>query len=325
MLVILPCLQRLYENPDVHITLIASPSWSVVARGMCNRFLSCEDTGLLPLFSGSLDMRKKPAWVPDTGFDKTFLFLVNEDIDLRSNFLQISSEVYRVQSRPGTSENFQKDLPNIRDFLFSGMFPEVTGGARPRACWPLTQLSQDPIEAGLRDPTAGLGTLPGIVFHAGSGSPEKNWPLENYLQMADICIDGGRPVFWTLGPADDGLKQKLLSHSSHPLRIHNDARSVEVWNAKPEIGANDEMHLLELTLDDLVVVLGRFNCLVGNDSGITHLAAAMGLDVITIFGASNPALWTPEGPHGYSRFLGKEQEFPDLNAVEKVLSVVLNR
>jgi ADP-heptose:LPS heptosyltransferase len=36
---------------------------------------------------------------------------------------------------------------------------------------------------------------------------------------------------------------------------------------------------------------------IGNDSGITHLAAAAGTPVLALFGPSDPAVWAPRGPH----------------------------
>ena len=34
---------------------------------------------------------------------------------------------------------------------------------------------------------------------------------------------------------------------------------------------------------------------IGNDSGITHLAAAVGVPVVAIFGPTDPAVWAPRG------------------------------
>ena len=36
---------------------------------------------------------------------------------------------------------------------------------------------------------------------------------------------------------------------------------------------------------------------VGNDSGITHVAAALGIPVVGLYGPTDPAIWGPRGPH----------------------------
>jgi heptosyltransferase-3 len=49
-------------------------------------------------------------------------------------------------------------------------------------------------------------------------------------------------------------------------------------------------------LYELARWLAAASLYIGNDSGITHLAAAAGAPVIAIFGPTDPALWAPRGP-----------------------------
>ena len=49
-------------------------------------------------------------------------------------------------------------------------------------------------------------------------------------------------------------------------------------------------------LSRLAAVLNRCDVYVGNDSGITHLAAAVGIFTVAIFLNSNPQVWAPRGP-----------------------------
>jgi ADP-heptose:LPS heptosyltransferase len=48
-------------------------------------------------------------------------------------------------------------------------------------------------------------------------------------------------------------------------------------------------------LADLAVWIAGARLYIGNDSGITHLAAAAGVPVIAIFGPSSPKTWAPRG------------------------------
>jgi ADP-heptose:LPS heptosyltransferase len=48
-------------------------------------------------------------------------------------------------------------------------------------------------------------------------------------------------------------------------------------------------------LYELAVWLATARVYIGNDSGITHLAAAVGTPVIALFGPTDPRIWVPRG------------------------------
>jgi ADP-heptose:LPS heptosyltransferase len=50
-----------------------------------------------------------------------------------------------------------------------------------------------------------------------------------------------------------------------------------------------------LTLTELAAVLEKCRGFVGNDSGITHLAAAVGAPVVALFGPASSLIWEPRG------------------------------
>ena len=98
------------------------------------------------------------------------------------------------------------------------------------------------------------------VIHPFSGSQKKNWPLERYRQLAER-LKPKLPVQWLAGPED------------------------------PLDGATRIDDLYELACN-----LAGARIYIGNDSGITHLAAAAGTPVIALFGPTDPATWAPRGP-----------------------------
>ncbi len=107
-----------------------------------------------------------------------------------------------------------------------------------------------------------------VVIHPGSGSAAKNWPLERFCRLAETLEKSGRSVSWCLGPAEDEI-------------------------AVPAGAA-------VLREKELVTIASRLSSAAlytGNDSGITHLAAAAGCPSIAIFGPTNPAVWAPLGGH----------------------------
>lgn len=121
-------------------------------------------------------------------------------------------------------------------------------------------------------PGDGIPRIPGLasvgprgnfaVIHPFSGSARKNWPLEKFRTLAS-GIERVMPVKWCAGPDDPPLE-----------------------------GAVQIADLYELAC-----WLGGARLYVGNDSGITHLAAAAGAPVLALFGPTDPEVWAPRGPN----------------------------
>ena len=100
-----------------------------------------------------------------------------------------------------------------------------------------------------------------IAIHPFSGSRRKNWPLEMFVQTGErLRRATGLPVEWCAGE-DEELA---------------DARRFA-------------------TLEDVMGWLIGAGIYLGNDSGISHLAAACGVPSVVIFRASDPAVWSPRG------------------------------
>ncbi len=98
-----------------------------------------------------------------------------------------------------------------------------------------------------------------VVVHPFSGGTKKNWPLANFRLLAERLA---LPVEWLAGPEEDMA------------------------------GARRITDLLELAR-----WLRGAALYIGNDSGITHLAAAIGMPVLTLFGPTDPTTWAPRGPN----------------------------
>lgn len=107
---------------------------------------------------------------------------------------------------------------------------------------------------------------PTAVLHPGSGNPKKNWHIENFFQVAHALQNRGINVLWSRGPAEASL-------------------------VLPE-----NLSLLEnVSLCELARYLAAAAIYVGNDSGVTHLAAAVGCPTIAVFGPTDPKVWAPRG------------------------------
>jgi ADP-heptose:LPS heptosyltransferase len=116
-----------------------------------------------------------------------------------------------------------------------------------------------------------LHVRPVLVIAPGSGTREKNWPEAFFIEVVEWWRKSIRGVAVLLtGPVEDerGGTERL-------------GRSCLVANG--------------LILSQALALLGRCELYLGNDSGITHLAAASGTRTVALFGPSNVRQWSPRG------------------------------
>jgi hypothetical protein len=112
-----------------------------------------------------------------------------------------------------------------------------------------------------------------VVIHPGSGGREKCWHLENFVGIARELRSRDYEVLFLLGPAED---ERLTA--SDKTRIQDTAECAT-----------------HLSLTQVVGVLSGADAFLGNDSGVTHLAAVMGLRTFALFGPTDPAFYRPLG------------------------------
>ncbi len=102
---------------------------------------------------------------------------------------------------------------------------------------------------------------PYAVIHPFASAPDKTWAAERFIQVARQ-LGGLEPVFLA-GPADDTSAFE----------------GFRVWKNEP--------------LARVKSLISGAALFIGNDSGPAHIAAAFGIPVIAIFGASDPVTWAP--------------------------------
>ncbi len=114
---------------------------------------------------------------------------------------------------------------------------------------------------------------PLIAIHPGSGSRRKCWPVERFAGlMSRLGSDRDAQFLVISGPADDKIIEELR------LKIGDTF-----------ITAN------QLPLPHLAAIITKCRLFIGNDSGVTHLAAAVGTPTIALFGPTDPRIWGPRG------------------------------
>src|SRR5438874_6814992 len=114
--------------------------------------------------------------------------------------------------------------------------------------------------AALRADLAG----PVLAIHPGAGSRSKRWDIAGFVQVAHWWRAGGGAVLAIAGPAEAGEPAALGTPEARD------------W-----------------PLPDLAAVLSRAALYLGNDSGISHLAGAVGTAGVILYGPTNPRRWGP--------------------------------
>jgi len=118
-----------------------------------------------------------------------------------------------------------------------------------------------------------------IHLSISASTPLKEWPLENWSAMARLLL------------ARDPQGRVLATGSSHP-------RELERLQALRQRVASERLITLSgLTIAELAAVLHRCRLHAGADSGVLHLAVAVGLPTVSLFRDYHDAsAWTPLGP-----------------------------
>ncbi len=113
-----------------------------------------------------------------------------------------------------------------------------------------------------------------VIIQPGSGGPNKCWHLDNFLAIAKKLISKGIEVIFLLGPAElDKFSKTTMKKISSVAK-----------------------YLAYLPLTQVLGLLSCADGFLGNDSGITHLAAGLGIKTTAVFGPTNPAVYGPIGP-----------------------------
>jgi heptosyltransferase II len=141
--------------------------------------------------------------------------------------------------------------------------------------WPLPEIVVPEAEVAAWRVQRGLsGDLRPIVALApGAVGPGKKWPTESYAELAKALVHEGASVWILGGPLEKELAAQIVDHAGTGVR---------------DLTGND--------LRDAIIALRAADLAVSNDSGLMHIAAAIGTATIGIFGPTDPRLWGPLNP-----------------------------
>jgi ADP-heptose:LPS heptosyltransferase len=126
------------------------------------------------------------------------------------------------------------------------------------------------------------GTRDATLVHPGAASPARSWPAERFAEVARAETCAGRPVVVTGGPDEVALAHEVAARAGLPRgAVHAGQHGV-------------------LTLGRLIAAAGRVVC---GDTGVAHLATAVGTPSVVLFGPTSPALWGPPADRPWHRAL----------------------
>src|SRR3984893_3051295 len=165
----------------------------------------------------------------------------------------------------------EKTLPRMVDRCAALALPR--NAALPPQ-WPLPRLvvPRDAVSSWRARMILAANGRPGAVLAPGAVGPSKRWPA--YGELARSLVQQGFAVWIVGGPDEMALAAEIAGDGSDP-------------------------HISDLTGPDLrnaLLALAAATVAVSNDSGLLHVAAALGTPTIGIFGPTSPWHWAPLNP-----------------------------
>jgi heptosyltransferase III len=117
-----------------------------------------------------------------------------------------------------------------------------------------------------------------VAIHPGSGSPEKNWSFESWAE-----------VLAELHEREDATEFLVTSGEAEKAIIGD-------FLAMLDSAGLPYRHLHGPGLVELAAAYAEADCFLGHDSGISHLAASVGVPGLLLYGPTNPGVWAPSSP-----------------------------
>ncbi len=263
----LPAIGALRERwPEAHIEILGYPHVIELANGRyyadATRSIEAKPMAGFFIPNAVLD----PALMEYFGgFDVVVSYLFDPDSIFANNVRRCGvRQVVEASPRP-------TDLPAAKHYCK----PLEALAIYVESPQPKIHLSEDDRAAASRF-FKDAGREPILAVHPGSGSEKKNWPTEKFASLSRWVIDE--------------LAAQLLV-------IRGEADERAVARLRELVGSRQMVVVEGLKLVDLAAVLERCALFLGNDSGITHLAAAVGTPTIALFGPESTTAWEPGGEH----------------------------
>jgi heptosyltransferase II len=273
------------EHPGVQIDVLA-PQWSLP---ILQRMPQVHQGIAMPLGHGQLDLRTR--WrlgrqLAAHGYDQAIVLPGSLKSALVPWFAGIPVRTgFTGEMRYGLLNDRRpldkQALPmTVQRFVALGLSPHPVQA--PDIAPP--QLVADAENATRQLTRLGLNTeRPAVAFMpCAEYGPAKQWPAAHFAQLAKDLIARGQQV-WILGSAKDRAVGDVIAQAADDPHVHNLCGQTE--------------------LADVVDLLSLCTAAVSNDSGLMHVAAALGKPMAAIYGSSDPKHTPPLSPQAHVIYL----------------------
>jgi ADP-heptose:LPS heptosyltransferase len=248
-------LKKLYGS----IAIICQSSIGQLAQELdiVDKWFPLEAAAFASLYSGHIDPIAKNILL---SYRKIILFSRSRPLE-KTLFSISENEVYRIQPRPDLGQRIHVTQHILSNLVRCRLLEESDKDTRIKLSISIYTDRRNP----QYDPSK-------IIIHPGSGSRKKCWPISNFVKVASSIDANGKQPEFILGPAEYDLYEILMQSKRLNANVHKIEKLTE--------------------LAGLLKTGGGF---IGNDSGVSHLAAFIGLPTVVVFGPSDPKTWKPMG------------------------------
>jgi ADP-heptose:LPS heptosyltransferase len=259
-----PAIQRLKEERGMAVTLLCQDEIGrmACALNIVEDHLPIEGARFAALYSPELSHDLKALL---RLYETLVLVGFPSDVEagLRQNF---RGKTFGITARPPAEEETHVAVHVIEQMEAKGLLTPRSGSLGGEGIGPLAF------------PRGNTGekrrSRDVLLIHPGAGSRRKRWPLERFLSVAAaISQTGSTQVALVIGPAERDLLSMIRKEAGDRISVHEVER-----------------------LSQVMALMGCSKCFLGNDSGLSHMAACMGIPTVTVFGPSSAKRWSPLGP-----------------------------
>jgi heptosyltransferase III len=247
------------QYPGAVITFAANLDFlTATAGGYADRLLSFSTVPLHTLFGPSPDLQFWKA------YDRILSWTGAGNAEFETALRSVHPHTLVGRWKPA-----QGDLSHVSSLFLQSIRPWVNEArVRPPA---IDALPEDATEARTSLSAWGWKGTPLVALHPGAGSHAKRWPASKLRKLGLRILENGAALMVIEGPAETGMAEELGLQG-------------------PQV-----FPCIQFGLALQKGYLAHCHAFVGNDSGIAHLAAAMGIPSVVLFGPTLPQNWAPLG------------------------------